>query len=144
VLLDIAVLVKLCGQSQIHALAGWVHERTAELASLFGLKRVCMPHPTTWTRLLDHAVAAEEIEAALQPLLITPSAKVPAHASHQSALDGKTLRGTIPPRAAAGYTWSQPIRLTSGCRSFRSRCVPKPTNWWYPRSSSHSSTCRAC
>src|SRR5690242_8886915 len=55
VLLAIAVLAKLCGQSQVHALAGWAHERAPELATLFGLKRARMPHPTTWTRVLGHA-----------------------------------------------------------------------------------------
>lgn len=102
VLLAIALLAKLCGQSQVHALAGWAHERAAELATVFGLKRARMPHPTTWTRVLGNAVAADALEAALQPLLVTPSAEVPARASRQIALDGKTLRGTIPTAAGSG------------------------------------------
>jgi predicted transposase YbfD/YdcC len=102
VLLAIAVLAKLCGQSQVHALAGWAQERASELASVFGLKRPRMPHPTTWTRVLGHAVTAEAIEAALQPLLLTTSAEVPARASRQIALDGKTLRGTIPATKRSG------------------------------------------
>lgn len=95
VLLAIALLAKLCGQSQVHALAGWAHERAAELSAVFGLKRARMPHPTTWTRVLGNAVAADALESALQPLLVTPTAEVPARASRQIALDGKTLRGTI-------------------------------------------------
>src|SRR5262245_56234961 len=95
VLLTIAVLAKLCGQSQVHALAHWAHERASELCAVFGLKRVCMPHPTTWTRVLGNAVAAAAIEAALQSLLLNPTAEVPARASRQIALDGKMLRGTI-------------------------------------------------
>ena len=59
VLLAIAVLAKLCGQSQVHALAGWSHERAVELSAVFGLKRARMPHPTTWTRVLGNAVAAD-------------------------------------------------------------------------------------
>lgn len=47
VLLAIAVLAKLCGHSQVHALAGWAQERAPELTGLFGLKRQRMPHPTT-------------------------------------------------------------------------------------------------
>lgn len=101
VLLAIALLAKLCGQSQVHALAGWAHERAAELATVFGLKRARMPHPTTWTRVLGNAVAADALEAALQPLLVTPSAQVPARASRQIARDGKTLRGTIPTAAGS-------------------------------------------
>ena len=103
VLLAIAVLAKLCGDSQVHALADWAHARAAELAAVFGLSRPRMPHPTTWTRVLGNAVAATAVETALQPLLATPaSAEVPARASRQIALDGKTLRGTIPATARSG------------------------------------------
>jgi len=102
VLLAIAVLAKLCGYSQVHALAGWAQERAPELASVFGLKRPRLPHPTTWTRVLGHALTAEALEAALQPLLVTASAEVPARASRQIALDGKTLRGTIPATKSSG------------------------------------------
>jgi predicted transposase YbfD/YdcC len=99
VLLVIAVLAKLCGQSQVHALAHWAHVRAPELAALFGLTRARMPHPTTWTRILGYRVAADAIEDALRPLLVTPSAHVPTRASRQIALDGKTLRGSSPPDA---------------------------------------------
>jgi predicted transposase YbfD/YdcC len=102
VLLAIAVLAKLCGQSQVHALAQWAHERAAELSAVFGLKRARMPHPTTWTRVLGNAVAASAIEAALQPLLVLPTAEVPERTSRQIALDGKTLRGTISGTTSSG------------------------------------------
>lgn len=95
VLLSIAVLAKLCGDSQVHALADWAHARAEELARLFGLQRPRMPHPTTWTRVLGHAVAARAIEQALQGLLGSAASEVPPRASEQIALDGKSLRGTI-------------------------------------------------
>ncbi len=94
VLLVIAILAKLCGHSQVHALAGWAAERAPELAAWFGLQRPCMPHPTTWARILGHALTAQALETALQPLLVTLTAEVPARASRQIALDGKTMRGT--------------------------------------------------
>ncbi len=100
VLLSVAVLAKLCGDSHIHAIADWASARAEELTKLFGLKRATMPHPTTWTRVLGHAVAARAIEAATQPLLHSPTDDVRARASEHIALDGKTLRGTI----AAGGT----------------------------------------
>jgi DDE_Tnp_1-associated/Transposase DDE domain len=102
VLLAIAVLPKLCGQSQIPALAQWAQERAPELAAVFGLKRTRMPHPTTWTCVLGNAVAATAIETALQPLLVVPTAEVPARATRHIALDGKTLRGTIAAAATSG------------------------------------------
>jgi len=62
-----------------------------------------MPHPTTWTRVLGNAVAAAAIETALQPLLdLPPTAEVRERASRQIALDGKTLRDTIPAAARSG------------------------------------------
>ena len=96
-LLTVAGLAKLCGSSQVHAIADWAHERRAELQAVFNLKRTSMPHPTTWTRVLGFGVAAEAIEAAVQPLLAPPvSAEVPERASQQVTVDGKTMRGTIP------------------------------------------------
>lgn len=107
-LLTVAVLAKLCGSSQVHAIADWAHERRAELQAVFSLKRRSMPHPTTWTRVLGSGVAAEAIEAAVGPLLAAPvSAEVPERASKQFAVDGKTMRGTIP----AGS--SQSVHLVS-------------------------------
>jgi len=114
VLLAIAVLAKLCGQSQVHALAQWAHERAAELSAVFGLKRARMPHPTTWTRVLGNAVAAAAIEAALQPLLVQPTAEVPERASRQIALDGKTLRGTIRGTASGGVHLVSAYRVDDG------------------------------
>ena len=95
VLLTIAVLAKLSGQSQIHALAGWASARTLELATLFDLPRARMPHPTTWARVLGYGATATAVEAALQPLLTPPLPEVPLRASRHVALDGKTLRGTV-------------------------------------------------
>lgn len=102
VLLAIAVLAKLSDQSQVHALAGWATVRAAELATLFGLPRPRMPHPTTWTRVLGYGVTATAVEAALQPLLTPPIQQVPARACRHVARDGKTLRGTIPAGTTRG------------------------------------------
>lgn len=103
VLLAVAVLAKLCGASQVHAIADWAHERAAELAQVFGLTRTRMPHPTTWSRVLGFGVAAAAIDAAVAPLLQeTPAAEVAPRASQQMALDGKTMRGTLPSRPGNG------------------------------------------
>lgn len=102
-LLAIAVLAKLCGSSQVHAIADWAHERATELARLFARPRARMPHPTTWSRVLGHGVAAAAIETAVAALLQPPAtATVPPRASQQVAIDGKTLRGTIPTGATQG------------------------------------------
>jgi predicted transposase YbfD/YdcC len=103
VLLAVAVLAKLCGASQVHHIADWAHERATELAPVFGLTRARMPHPTTWSRVLGFGVAATAIDAAVAPLLqAAPAAEVAPRASQQVALDGKTMRGTIPTRSGQG------------------------------------------
>lgn len=115
VLLTIAVLAKLCGDSQVHALADWAHARASELAAVFGLPRPRMPHPTTWTRVFGNAVAAAAIERAIEPLLSASTiSEVPARASRQIALDGKTLRGTIPEQSKTGVHLVSAYRVESG------------------------------
>lgn len=114
VLLAIAVLAKLSGESQVHALAGWATARAGELATLFALPRARMPHPTTWSRVLGYGVTAAAVEAALQPLLSHATREVPARASRQVALDGKTLRGTIPAGTTRGLHLLSAYRVDIG------------------------------
>jgi predicted transposase YbfD/YdcC len=103
VLLTIALVAKLVGYTQVRALAEWARERAVELASLFDLERACMPHPTTWSRVLSRAVAAEALERVLAALLAPPpTAEIPLRASRPIALDGKTLCGTIPAGSSQG------------------------------------------
>ena len=97
VLLTIAVLAKLCGASGARAIAEWAKLRADGLADLFELPRPTMPHATTWTRVLGHAVtvaALEQVVAQLSAPIST--AEVPARGTLQVCLDGKSLRGTIP------------------------------------------------
>lgn len=114
VLLTIAVLAKLSGQSQVHALADWAAARAVELAAVFGLARARMPHPTTWTRVLGYGVTAEAVETALLSLLVVPTREVPARASQHLAIDGKTLRGTIPAHTTRGVHLLSAYQVQSG------------------------------
>lgn len=128
VLLTIAVLAKLCGDSQVHAIADWAHARAAELASVFSLKRPRMPHPTTWTRVFGNAVAAAAIETAITPLLAAPhTPEVPARASRQIALDGKTLRGTIAAGRKTGVHLVSAYQLENGVACLQV-AVPRKAN----------------
>lgn len=96
-MLTLAVLAKLAGHSRLEALADWAKLRAADLARLFGLQRASMPHPSTWSRILGQAVDPLVLEQALttffQPRL---SEEMPPRGSVILAVDGKTLRGTIP------------------------------------------------
>lgn len=103
-LLTLAVCAKLAGASRVEALADWAHFRASELTTLFGLTRPTLPHARTWGRIFAQAVAPVAFDrltgAFFHELLHTPD--VPARGSVILAVDGKTLRGTIPLGATQG------------------------------------------
>ena len=101
-LLALAVCAKLAGHSRLTALAHWAQLRAADLAHLFGLKRSTMPHYTTWSRLFADAVDVAALEQTLGTFFQQQrrAHEVPARGSIILAVDGKTIRGTIP----AGHT----------------------------------------
>jgi len=96
VLLTLAVVAKLAGQSHVEGIAAWAKLRAADLVRLFGLKHATMPHPSTWSRVLGQAVDPVALEAALTTFFQPPPPDAPARGSVILAVDGKTLRGTIP------------------------------------------------
>lgn len=102
-IVTVAVLAKLAGYSRMEAIADWAKLRQHELQQLFGLARARMPHHTTWSRILGHAVDVTELEQVVERVLTpVPSAEVPERCSIEVALDGKTIRGTIPRGSTRG------------------------------------------
>lgn len=101
-LLTLAVLAKLSGHTRLEPMADWARLRAEQLARLFGLKRASMPHQSTWSRVLGQAVDVEQLEKLLGQFFeqTQKTDEVPARGSIVLAVDGKTLRGTIP----AGHT----------------------------------------
>ncbi|OLC62065.1 MAG: hypothetical protein AUH89_01835 [Ktedonobacter sp. 13_1_40CM_4_52_4] len=96
-LLMIGVLAKLAGQDSSRGMAHWAKLRRRELSQLFHLKREQMPHYSTWSRVLGHAVEPSEVEHLLGQFFVTAQSDAePQRGRIQLALDGKTLRGTIP------------------------------------------------
>jgi predicted transposase YbfD/YdcC len=96
-LLLIGVLAKLAGQDSSRGMAHWAKLRTQELSQLFHLKRECMPHYSTWSRVLGHGVDPQEVEERVGAFF----AQTLRRTHHQRgsmhlAIDGKTMRGTIP------------------------------------------------
>jgi predicted transposase YbfD/YdcC len=94
----VAVLAKLSGHSRLEAMADWARIRAAELAPFLGLKRPTMPHQSTWSRVFGQAIDGTELELVLGQFFQEQQAtsEVPARGSIILAVDGKTLRGTIP------------------------------------------------
>jgi predicted transposase YbfD/YdcC len=95
VLLTLAVVAKLAGHSRVEAIADWAKLRAPDLVRLFGLKHATMPHPSTWSRVLGQAVDPDALEQALTTFFQTLPTDTP-RGSIIMAVDGKTLRGTIP------------------------------------------------
>ncbi len=96
-LLLIGLLAKLAGQDSCRGMAHWAKLRSRELSQLFHLKREKMPHYSTWSRVLGHGVEPSDVEHVLgQFFVIAAREAEPQRGSIQLALDGKTLRGTIP------------------------------------------------
>jgi predicted transposase YbfD/YdcC len=97
-LLTVAVLGRLAGQTHLEPLADWAQLRADDLARLFGLSRTTMPHQHTWSRILGDAVVVETLETVLRDFFVDQirSSEVPARGSIVLAIDGKTVCGTIP------------------------------------------------
>ena len=97
--LGFVVLAKLAGEDWLRGMAQWVAERQEELAEFFGLANPQAPCYTTYGRILGRAVAVDEFEQVVSNFF----AALPG-AGHtvEIALDGKTLRGTIPLRQTRG------------------------------------------
>jgi predicted transposase YbfD/YdcC len=104
VLLLVAVLARLAGESRLEPMADWARLRAAELAALFGLPRARMPHQCTWSRVFGHAVDVEQLEQVLSQFFAEQQAsvEVPERGSIVLAVDGKTLRGSIPSGQSRG------------------------------------------
>ena len=92
----IAVLAKLAGQTSSRAIAEWAELRREDLQRLFALRRATMPHFSTWSRILGHAVDPDELERVLGRFFGHDLAPVAQPGHRHLCLDGKTLKGTIP------------------------------------------------
>lgn len=98
-LLLIALLAKLAGQNQIRGIAHWAKLRRRELGNLFGLVNPQMPHHVTWSRILGKGVDPQMFSRLVGQFLgkaVQGPGQIPERGSLLLAIDGKTLRGTIP------------------------------------------------
>ena len=91
--LTLIILAKLGGEDEPRGIAKWLKHRAELLVEALGLSRTSMPHETTISRILGQAVEPEEVEKIIQHYFdgITQLSE-----DEVIALDGKTMRGTIP------------------------------------------------
>ena len=97
--LSLIILAKLGGEDEPRGIADWLKHRAEMLVKALKLARSSMPHEVTISRILGGAVDPEELEEVLQHYFDGP-----AQMSQEVviAIDGKTLRGTIPSGQSQG------------------------------------------
>lgn len=91
--LTLITLAKLGGEDGPTGMAQWLEHRAETLVEALALERETMPHRVTISRILGHAVPVEELEQVLQRYF---DAQAQLSQAVVIAIDGKTLRGTIP------------------------------------------------
>lgn len=93
VVLVLVLVAKLAGEQEARGIAQWVALRQSLLYAALHFERDSVPHPTTYARILGHAVDVAELQRACTAFLLTASA---ASDAVEINLDGKLLKGTIP------------------------------------------------
>jgi predicted transposase YbfD/YdcC len=98
-ILLLIVLAKLAGEDKPAGIAEWARARAALFIKAFDLTRPELPCANTYRRTLSQTVTADDLEAHVQRFL----AQLPQPGSgDQIAIDGKTVRGTIPSGESQG------------------------------------------
>lgn len=93
------ILAKLCGEDTPTGIAEWVHLRREQLVDCLELERQTLPCHNTYRRVLSGAINLLELQQ------VTSSYLTKGLGQGQSvliAIDGKTLRGTIPKGESQG------------------------------------------
>jgi predicted transposase YbfD/YdcC len=96
VALTMITLAKLAGEDKVSGMADWLGHRAEWITGQLGLKRRTTPHETTISRILANAVDASELDRMVGEFLSSCTMTAEEGAFIVIALDGKTLRGTIP------------------------------------------------
>lgn len=97
VVLTVMTVAKLCGETELRGIAQWAQYRARQLWRALGDEgRDTMPHWTTYSRVLKQ-VDEQQLESVIQRSLVGKQGD-----GGQRILDGKTLRGTIPPGQSRG------------------------------------------
>lgn len=89
----LAILAKLCGEDTPSGIADWARLRTRQLVGFLQLDRKTLPCHNTYRRVLREAVNLLELQRLTSQFLTQGLNQ--GH-SVLVAIDGKTLRGTIP------------------------------------------------
>ena len=91
--MSLIILAKLGGEDEPRGIADWLKHRRELLVNALNLPRSSMPHAITISRILGQAVEPEELEQVLHRYF---DGQAQLSQEVVIAIDGKTLRGTIP------------------------------------------------
>ena len=92
-LLLFVILAKLAGEDRLLGISEWVRHRKEQLAQALHLQKPRGPCLNTYRTVLGEVIDIQEFEQVVHDFF---AAQTGAGRSVQIALDGKTLRGTIP------------------------------------------------
>jgi len=99
VALVFVILAKLAGEDEPEGIAHWVSLRKQLLIEALRLNRNTTPHPTSFSRILGWAVSVEQLQEVFAEFLLSSAE---GGLSVEMPIDGKSLRGTIPPGKTQG------------------------------------------
>jgi predicted transposase YbfD/YdcC len=91
-ILVVMTLAKICGEDNPSGIAEWARHRTELLCAALKVERKVMPHHSTYRRISEEVICAEELEQMLSEMW---SAKRFFGKQVLLAIDGKVLRGTL-------------------------------------------------
>ena len=98
-ILIMVILAKLSGEDKPSGIAQWIRLRCHAFVKLFNCKHQRMPCLNTIRSVLQEVVSLEELEAIFWRYLHETYG---GHESQLIAIDGKTMRGTIPKGSSQG------------------------------------------
>lgn len=98
-ILTLVVLAKLAGEDKPSGIAEWIRLRRDAFVKLFGAKHQRMPCLNIIRWVLQDIVSVEELERVFSHYL---HERYGGQESRLVAIDGKTMRGTIPPGCSQG------------------------------------------
>jgi len=110
--LVLIVLAKLSGEDRLSGIAEWVSHRAAILAEALHWVKARVPHRTTYSRILAHAVDIQEFEQVTSQFF---AQQANTGRSIVVSLDGKTLRGTIAAGQSQGLHLLAAFLADEGC-----------------------------
>lgn len=93
------LLARLCGEDTPHGIFEWVRLRQEVLVRLFNCKHARTPCLNTYRTVLGEVISQEELQRAFNHFLL---AEFGGQRSVLVAIDGKTMRGTIPTGGSNG------------------------------------------